>query len=181
MTFLLSMPFNLIAFNVIWPAIVIGRDTLIWLLAPTVLLYAALLIARGRVKTSQIVLPAAAGILVDTCLSLSGVYQFENTSSLLPVWMIVLWFAFATTLSQSLAILGRNKLIASMVGALAVPLNYIVGERLGAMSFGYDMFLTVVVMSVVWAVLLPLLFYLAQSTPFAKHGSNRQIENSHGI
>lgn len=163
MACILSRPFNLIAFNLIWLGSVIGRYELIWVVAPAVLLYAGLLIFTGTVNVYQVLLPALLGICVDASLTLFGVFQFSDERLLLPLWLFVLWIAFATTLSQSLAVIGKHKLVAGIAGAVAVPLNYFVGERLGAVSFGYSVPITIVLLSSIWALLLPLLFVVVNS------------------
>lgn len=161
MKFILTTPFNLVAFNLIWLASVIGRYELVWVVLPAVLAYSAFLIISSTVKFHQVGLPAFVGICTDVSLTQMGLFQFDSPSPMLPLWLIALWIAFATTLTQSLSILGRHKLIAGVLGAVFVPLNYIVGARLGAVSFGYDLVLTYAVLSLVWVLLLPLLFYLA--------------------
>ena len=76
------------------------------------------------------------GVSIDSLLTVLGVFQFGPTLFFIPLWLVLLWAAFTTTLFLSLEIVGRSKWIAAICGALAFPFNYAVGERLGAVSFG---------------------------------------------
>tara|TARA_B100001146_G_C16069088_1_gene385569 strand:- start:321 stop:725 length:405 start_codon:yes stop_codon:yes gene_type:complete len=122
---LTSKPFNLIANNLAWIGCVIGREQTIWLIGPLVITYAAFLISTGTINLSQIAIPAMIGISVDSVLTLSGIYQFENTSLILPLWLIILWIAFSTTLTSSLSILWRHKIMVIAIGGTGMPINYL--------------------------------------------------------
>ena len=63
-------------------------------------------------------------------------------------------------LGRSLAWLGVRPLVASIAGAIAFPLNYWAGLRLGAVEFGYSLPTTLAILAVTWAVVLPLMFLL---------------------
>ena len=158
MKYLASKPFNLIANNLIWIGCVIGREQTIWLVGPAVIAYVAILMQARTVKLHQIAIPAIIGIGLDASLTLSGLYQFENASLILPLWLIVLWIAFSTTLTSSLHLFGKNKFIAAAVGSIGIPINYLVGERLGAVVFGESHLLTIVILCILWAICLPLLY-----------------------
>ena len=60
----------------------------------------------------------------------SGMF-LDNTA---PVWIIALWALFATTLNVSLRWLKKRPVIAMIVGAIAGPLAYIGGVKLGAVN-----------------------------------------------
>jgi len=164
---LLSKPFNLVAFNIVWLSCVIGRENLIWLIAPLVLSYVALLVATESIKLYQIVLPVSIGVCVDLVLAIAGVFEFSNSSPLLPLWLVVLWIAFAATLTQSLNFLSKNMIVACFFGAIGFPLNYSVGERLGAVSFEESYLITMIILCLLWAILLPVLSHV---------GSVRKVE-----
>ena len=163
MKLLISKPFNLIAFNIVWFGCVIGRNDLSWFCAPLILGYATLLVCQKEVKFNLIAFPVCIGISIDSILTALGIFQFEETMLLVPLWLVFLWIAFSTTLCHSLLFIGRNKLAVVTTGAIALPLNYTIGERLGAVVFDGSYVMTTIVMSVTWAICLPLLFYFAES------------------
>jgi hypothetical protein len=73
-------------------------------------------------------------------------------------WFNALWFTFATTLTRSLAWLGRRPIVTALVGAVALPLNYWAGQRLGAVAFPQTLALTLATMSVIWLFTPPLMY-----------------------
>lgn len=162
MRFLLSKPFNLVAFNLMWIGCVLGGIDWLWLVAPVVFAYAALLLLTRTVQPHQLLLPAAIGLTADVLMTITGLFQFDDAALLLPAWLVVLWIAFSTTLTRSLEVFGRNKWVAALAGTAAFPFNYGVGERLGAVSFGDTPVITLAVLAVTWMVLLPVLFYISE-------------------
>jgi len=97
--------------------------------------------------------------MADAILSAVGVFEFSG-SVLVPLWLCCLWLAFAAVLGRSLAWLGVRPLVAAIAGAIAFPLNYWAGLRLGAVEFGYSLPATMAILAVTWAVVLPLMFLL---------------------
>ena len=150
--------FNAIWFQSTWFLTVLGRDSLLPVVAAMLLLHLALVrnVQRELLHLAAI---ACLGIATDACLSHSGVYVFAN-DALVPLWLCCLWLAFATTLRRSLSFLGRRPWLAAVAGAVALPLNYWAGQKLGAVQFGYPLPLTLAVVGVVWAVVFPAMYKL---------------------
>ena len=149
---------NIIFFNLMWVGLVIGRESLLGLTVPMVLIYSAILVFIEIIKIQQLLVPAALGIAIDSILTMLGIFDFGDTTLLIPLWLITLWIAFSTTLTQSLKFVGNNWLVTVTSGAIILPFNYAVGERLGAVTFTENYFLTVFIIGIIWSVCLPLLF-----------------------
>jgi len=164
MRMVLTKPFNLIAFNLMWLGLVLGRADWLWLVGPLVLTYLALLIISNTLRPTQILLPAAIGVSIDALITGLGFMSFQGTTWLLPLWLITLWLAFSSTLSLSLAVFGRSKPIAALCGAVAFPFNYGVGERVGAVAFVEAYWPSVLALSLTWALMLPLLFNVVENS-----------------
>ena len=63
------------------------------------------------------------------------VYQNHGWSdALVPVWILALWCAFASTLNVSLVWLQGRYLMAILLGAIAGPIAYLGAERIGAVT-----------------------------------------------
>ena len=152
---------NIIVFNLLWVGLVLGRDSLIYLTLPSLLIYLACLLRIGDLKVHQILLPAAIGITIDSSLTFFGIFIFPESNLIIPFWLIVLWVNFSTTLTLSLSFIGKNKLIAFGLGATALPFNYTVGERLGAVTFGDPYLFSLLVIALVWSVSFPILFIVS--------------------
>ena len=152
---------NIVVFNLLWIGLVLGRDTLIHLTLPSLLIYLVCLLRIGDLKLHQILLPATIGITSDSSLTFFGIFIFPDSSLIIPFWLIVLWINFSTTITLSLSFIGNNKLVAFGLGATALPFNYTVGERLGAVTFGEPYLFSILVIVLVWSVSFPILFMVS--------------------
>jgi hypothetical protein len=153
--------FNAIWFQTTWFCAVLGRESFLPLTAALIVLHLVLVPDRGK-EIRQLAAVAAVGIGVDAFLSASGVFIFTN-DALIPLWLIGLWLAFATTFTRSLSFLASRPLLAALAGAIVVPFNYGVGARLGAVEFGYSLPVAFGVMAAIWAILLPSLYFAVSS------------------
>ncbi len=161
-TVIKSKFFNAIAFNFLWLSCVVGQNDTMWLTAPLLLVYVSFIIHAKLITLSRLLVPALIGITVDICLTSAGVFQFENSLFILPVWLMVLWLGFSATLSQSLSIFGKKTWVAALAGAVSFPLNYGVGEKLGAVAFPETYLTTMITIGLVWALLLPPCFSISE-------------------
>lgn len=151
--------FNALWFQTTWFFVVLGREAFL----PATLLMIALHLFLVRNTRRELLLMssvAAIGIGADAILHITGVYQFAG-NALVPLWLCGLWLAFATTLTRSLAFLGQRPWLAALAGAVALPLNYWAGQRLGAVTFGYSLPVTLVIVALTWGILLPALYRLS--------------------
>lgn len=153
-----SSPVNLIVNNLFWAGCVIGRYDFLWIVAPAIMGYVALLVYARTIDIKQLSIPICLGILIDSVYTAVGLFQFEHHSLLLPLWMCMLWIAFSTTLPLSMRLLGRNYTVAALTGAVGFPFSYYLGYKLDAVSFGLELPLTLLVLALTWAVFLPLMF-----------------------
>ena len=156
-----SKSLNIIIFNLLWLGLVLGRDSLIHLTLPSLLIYLACLLRIGDLKVHQILLPAIIGIMIDTSLTFFGIFIFPDSSLIVSFWLILLWINFSTTITLSLSFIGKNKLVAFGLGATALPFNYTVGERLGAVTFGEPYLFSILTLALVWSVSFPILFMVS--------------------
>jgi len=159
---------NLLLFQVAWFAAVLGAaGGAPWLgpLALIPVLGVHLALQQDRSGEVKLILSAAAiGFLFDTLMVATG--TFTPVQSLLPrpfspPWMVSLWMNFAATLNVSLSwLLGRYRL-AAVFGAIGGPLAYYGGAKLGATE-ALPSPAGMVILAVGWAVMTPLLAWLAE-------------------
>lgn len=77
------------------------------------------------------------------------------STSLVPVWILALWLAFATALNVSLRWMRSQHVIAVLFGAIGGPLAYLGAEKLGAVTVtGASSYIA---LSIGWAIITPLL------------------------
>ena len=120
--------------------------------------------AKHRVpELSLIVIATLIGTVWDSALMINGLYEFSNgvvVSVMVPFWLIAIWALFATTLNVSMNWLKGRYLLSAVFGAIGGPLAYYAGHRLGAVEFN-DVYISLVVVSAGWAVIMPVLVALS--------------------
>jgi len=107
------------------------------------------------------------GLIADTILVQLGWIRFESDfpfTAVSPVWMWALWLVFATTLKESMAWLQGKNGLAAVLGAIAGPLCYEAGVRLGAASWpsSEDRVFALIYLAVVWAIAMPVFLFFAK-------------------
>jgi hypothetical protein len=123
-------------------------------------------VASDRLRELTLILAAGAiGAAGDTLLGQFGFIRFPAAASAVavsisPLWMIVLWMMFATTLRHSLAWLKMRPIAAALLGAVAGPLAYAAGAALGALELT-DPMRSSVAIAALWLLALPALTVIA--------------------
>lgn len=150
---------NLIAFDIAWFGLVYWGNLFI----PFALLMLCLhfyFVSKNRISEFYLISTVTLiGVLVDSMLQYLGVFAFPE-GQMMPLWLITLWFCFASTLCHSLKILQKSKLFQALVGALLAPISYLAGNEMNAVSFGLTVTNTFVILSVIWGLLMILFFTL---------------------
>lgn len=115
-----------------------------------------------------LVMVALIGFCVDSINLWLGVFKLigePRFPSLCPVWLVALWAVFGTTLRGSLHWLAGRYVLSALLGAVGGSLSYAGGAQLGAVTMSLDHPLGVVVLAAMWAVVMPLLVWLAHCRP----------------
>lgn len=159
---------NLVAFQIGWFACVLGAAHG-WPWAGTALAAAAVAwhAARAARPVRELKLVAAAvliGALWDSTLTITGWLAFTSGALIAgaaPHWILAMWALFATTLNVSLNWLKGRWLTAALLGAIAGPLAYLAGARLGAVVL-VEPAAALIALGIGWALITPLLLMLAR-------------------
>ncbi len=161
---------NLVGFNAVWCASVIGAANGYPALGPLVLI-ALILLQQSRGPESMawpLLLSAGAlGYAADSLMVLTGVLRFAAKASLggpSPIWMVALWVAFATTLRSSLGWLRGRYVLGAMLGAVSGPLSYLAGQRLGAIEYLQGDGVGLSSVAAEWLVAMPALLLIESRT-----------------
>lgn len=153
---------NFAGFQLGWFAAVLcaaaGRP---WLGAAALAVLLALHYASCAQRARELRLGAEAlalGVALDSALMASGALRcagWPGAAWIAPAWLNLLWPLFAATLHGCFAwILGR-KALASLLGALAAPLSYWAGVRMGALEFPRGLAPACAWIAAGWALALP--------------------------
>ena len=112
---------------------------------------------------------ALIGFCVDTVHLHLGVFALVGAPlfpHLCPLWLAALWALLGTTLRGSLSWLAGRYGLSAVLGAVAGPLSYVGGAKLGAASLPTDRAFSVAALAVAWAVAMPLFVWLAHGSRF---------------
>ena len=153
---------NAVLFQCGWFACVLGGNSR-WLLVAVAALAVHLLWISSWSREGQVILAVTLlGTVIDTSLRTFGVFHFSMPGPLIPLWLIVLWALLATTLRHCLAWSARPWWRASLLGAVGGPLSYYAGSQLAGVSFGYGTTPMVIGLGLLWALLFPVLHWVAR-------------------
>ncbi len=105
----------------------------------------------------------AVGLVFDSILVSQSWVRYESgmiLPGLAPYWIVLMWGLFATLLNVTLRWMHGRWILAAFLGALAGPLAYYGGVRMGALEFG-NTGAAVTALAIGWAALTPLMLALA--------------------
>lgn len=164
---------NFIGYQGVWLVAVLGAGAGHWLRALLAgAVFAVAQLSFSRVRGADLKLVAVAlvlGVLLDGLLSRSTWLQYATPAPALPqggapLWILVLWVAFALTLNHSLRWLTRHAGWAIGLGLIGGPLAYLGAARLsGAVTFTAPAWRAVGMLALGWAVAMAVLTALARA------------------
>jgi hypothetical protein len=164
-----STVINLALFKLGWVACVFGAAAGRPAIGAAVIAVAVTVhLARSENRAGEVRLLLAAGLIGlvwETLLVSGNVLDYGDGSfqqGLAPYWIVGMWILFATTMNVGMRWLRRSPAVAAIAGAVGGPMSFVAGEKAGAVSFG-DPVISLAVIAVGWALLLPLLVSLAQT------------------
>jgi hypothetical protein len=144
-----------LAFQALWFAAVLGGNQ--WLPLCLLILVVHFALSPSRLGDLRVLPIALIGILLDSLLTLSGVFQFTST----PYWLAMLWVGFVLTLGHSLAWLRHiPRILLLPIGALAGTASYLAGWKLDAVALPLGAGASSLTLALSWALVLPILVML---------------------
>ena len=178
--------FNFAAFQVGWFSCVLSAaNGMPWLglLVVSVIVTLHIRMAVQPVYEVQLlVLSVVMGLVFDSLLVSSGWVKYPSgmvLSGIAPYWILAMWALFSTTLNISMAWLKKSLLLASVMGAVFGPLSYLAGQRLGAIEL-VDFISSMIALAIIWAVVMPILVFVAGRFDGAKKVTVRPLQNISG-
>lgn len=156
-----------VVFQALWFATVCGAAAGRALIGPT-MIWIWIMIGlkpRPRVMAEFFLVLAAAllGYALDSVLVLTGFLAFPGPAQSgepSPFWMASLWALFAFSLTTTMRVFIRHRVLGTALAAVAAPFSYWAGERLGAVDLTRG-FLSAAVVGLEWCLAMPLLLFLA--------------------
>ena len=160
--------FNFFAFEAAWLAAVKGgAGGWPWLGSAPVLAVVAAHLALNRPvlrqEMSLILAVTLLGVLLETGFMGAGLIRYAGADAAIlpPVWIIALWFGFATLPNGCLGWLKGRWFLQAVLGLVSGIVTYWAGVKLGAATLpsgGSGLF----AIGVAWALALPAIFLLTE-------------------
>ena len=155
--------YNFIGFQAVWAACAYGAiNQLPSLGAYSALLYITInfLLSKNKALDALVMFfVALIGILLDSLNTFIGIISFIEGSSILPFWLITLWFSFALLLPHSLYWLSKFPLLAVLFGGIGGSGSYFIGHQLGAITLSDPLFYSLGTYFIEWAIIIPASFW----------------------
>jgi hypothetical protein len=160
---------NIILFQIGWFACVLSAANNHPLIGASISLFIifshVLLSKEYKQEIRIIVIAMVIGLFSDSLIISAGWITYTSgmfNDFIAPYWIVLMWALFATTLNYSLSWLRNKLLISAVFGAIAGPLAYYAGMKLGAVEFVNENN-ALISLSIGWAICTPLLLKLASS------------------
>ncbi len=101
------------------------------------------------------------GVVVDSSLTLMGVYIFDPTPTGLPIpwWLLGIWIAFAATLRHGLRFFIQRPPLALACAIFGAPLAYISAAKFDAVSLPLGYTKSALIVALIWIPIMLLLIY----------------------
>jgi len=158
---------NFVLFQTAWFAGVLGAARGMPLLGTAivalVIVWHLTVSARPAVEARLVGAALLVGAVFETfCVQLAQVSYASGQPDprLAPYWMVAMWGLLAIALNVTMRWMKRRWLLAAVLGAIAGPMSYAGGVRLGAATFLHAT-AALVTLAISWAVLMPLMMWLS--------------------
>ncbi len=154
---------NLALFQVGWLVCVLGGNTYAIAYTLAALALHHWLVMEHPVEWKLIAGVVLAGCLWDVSMARGGVSTYADGGFIgIPLWLICLWFLFATTLMHCLLWLSRYPALAVVLAAVFGPATYWAGASLTDAVLTAPLAASLGVMALGWGILFPCGLYFAK-------------------
>ena len=173
---------NIALFQIGWFASVLGAAHHRPYLGPLVVGTALAIHLRffgTKLEALLILASALLGTVAESSLALAGLLAYRadpGPAWACPPWIVAMWANFGLTLRHSLRGLDGRPLLATAVGAVAGPLAYVAGSRLGALTL-LEPVSGVLLLSVLWGGALYALLRIQLSIKILRYF----LDKTHGV
>ena len=158
---------NIILFQIGWFACVLtaaSNQPLLGASISLLIIFTHLFISKQYKQEIRIIVIAMViGLIWDSLIVSAGWITYQSgmmVEFMAPYWIVLMWALFATTINSSLSWMKEKLLLSAVFGAIAGPLAYYAGMKLGAVEFSNEHY-ALVALSIGWAIFTPLLLMLS--------------------
>lgn len=141
-----------VIFQVLWFLAVVGRDDWQWILLASVATLWLFLVKRLGHKVKPLLVFSFVGICLDSVNQLFGVLDFDST--ILPLWMVLLWLLFSWYLVFLSSFLNRiSAYLVPFLFMVSGTFSYFVAISFAAATHQYSVVITAVILATEWFLL----------------------------
>lgn len=147
---------NLIGFQLSWWAIALYREKAILMVLLLIGIHFYFLRKSQKLGEFKFVICVTfLGFIIDSILLNLNILSVEGSLflflELIPIWLIILWVAFACTLNHSLSWLFHSKLWAFFIGGLGGASSYIGAAKLGTINIHIPDWIFFILLFCIWS------------------------------
>ena len=88
--------------------------------------------------------------------------QISEKFSIAPIWIILLWGGFGSTIFHSFKWILKRYYVAFFLGGLVTPIFYFSADKIGAIVINESFVNAYFILGIVWSFSLLLLIYIAE-------------------
>ena len=158
---------NIILFQIGWFACVLtaaSSQPIFGAIISFVIIVSHILMSKQYKQELRIIIIAMMiGLFWDSLIVSAGWLTYQSgmvVDFMAPYWIVLMWALFATTINSSLSWMKEKLILSSVFGAIAGPLAYYAGVKLGAVEFLNEIN-ALIALSIGWALFTPLLLKLS--------------------
>lgn len=161
---------NLLGYQLVWFLLVrgAGNGHLAWPLLAGALFVVSQLATATHVGCELRLVATALliGVAVDGIAAAAGWLRYASPGPACPpggapVWILMLWACFATTINRSLSVLRDRRWLAALLGGLGAPMAYVAAAH-GWEAVQLSLWPGAMWIAASWALALPLLLIVNQ-------------------
>ena len=143
-------------FQCIWLLSVLGQERFQWLAVSITLATIVLTYRPLAFSMTKLILLLLVGLGIDSVNVASQLLIFDV--ALLPVWLLALWGIFAWyALFLAKFLTHYPVLLVSVVGGVAGALSYFAGFKIGAVTLGFSLPVTLAILCAEWVLIVLLI------------------------
>jgi len=158
---------NFLVFQTAWFGAVLGaaHDVPVWgtIGVAVAIAWHLSVSARPAREAKLVAAVCLIGMIIESGSAAMGHVHFTSGQPqvrLAPYWMVALWGLLATALNVTMRWLKGRPLLAAFLGAIAGPLSFVSGVRLGGAQF-IDAGPALASIALTWAITMPVLMSLS--------------------
>ena len=159
---------NAVLFYLIWWGCIIGIKFSYNFLGPLLAITAGAvhlnIISEARKESRVILLCGALALIVESLHLHSGFLSYEGYlftgSPFPPLWILCIWMTLGATLNHSMFFLKDRWILMVLCGGIFGPGCYFFAMKGGILYFNSSTLLSLLILSVVWGISLPLMYYM---------------------